>query len=57
MKRSFRKSGEYYFRPSLREPPLTAYRTIMIAGHETTAKAVGTLSSATFFCGPYEFSR
>ena len=29
----------------------------MIAGHETTGRAVETLSSAVFFCGSHIFSR
>jgi len=38
------KSGEHYFWQSLEIPTLTACRTIMLAGHETTAKAVRVLS-------------
>ena len=50
MKRSFRKSGEHRFfwrHPDV--PILTVCRTIMLAGHETTSKTVGTFSSAVIF--------
>ena len=49
MKRSFPKSGKHSSRLSPDAPVLTIRRTIMLAGHETTSKAVGTLSAAVFF--------
>jgi len=46
MRRYSRKSSEHSFWESHGVPTLTACRTIMFVGHETTAKSVGISSSA-----------
>ena len=49
MRRSFRKSGEFYFWHHHEAHALSTCRSLMLAGHETTAKAVGSFFSDAFY--------